>query len=103
MKKSSLRLMLAQAALVAAGAFAVASVSAQVVVIAPSAPPPARYEAVPPARAGYVWDHGHWRWDHGRYVWNPGHWEMERVGHHWVPGHWVEHGPQWRWVPAHWA
>ncbi len=64
----------------------------EVVVIAPSAPPAVRYEAVPAPRVGYVWDHGHWRWDHGRYVWAAGHWQAERVGYHWVPGHWVARG-----------
>ena len=62
-----------------------------------------RVEVVPAPRVGYVWDKGHWRWDHGRYVWVAGHWQAERVGYHWVPGHWVAHGPNWRWVPGHWA
>jgi hypothetical protein len=97
------RLLLAQGLLVAAGAAAVGSASAQVVVVAPSAPPPVRYEEVPAARAGYVWDHGHWRWDHGRYVWVPGHWQPERVGFHWVPGHWDQRGPNYHWVEGHWA
>jgi hypothetical protein len=98
------RLLLAQAVLIAAGATAVATASAaEVVVIAPSAPPPGRYEAMPGPRAGYVWDRGHWRWDHHRYVWVGGHWQAERVGYHWVPGHWVAHGPNYHWVQGHWA
>jgi hypothetical protein len=76
---------------------------AQAVIIAPTAPPPVRYEVVPAARDGYVWDHGRWRWDHGQYVWVPGHWQPVRVGYHWVPGHWVQHGPNWHWVDGHWA
>ncbi|WP_118179450.1 YXWGXW repeat-containing protein [Paraburkholderia phosphatilytica] len=100
-----IRMRIAQLALIAAGAFAVASATAaEVIVVEPSAPPPAvRYEAVPAARAGYVWDKGHWRWDHGQYVWVTGHWQVERVGYHWVPGHWIQHGPNWRWVEGHWA
>jgi hypothetical protein len=101
----SLRNLLARSVFVVAGVLSVASAvsAAEVVVIAPNAPPAPRYEAVPPARVGYVWDHGHWNWQHGRYVWIGGHWQAERVGHHWVPGEWVpEHG-QFRWVPAHWA
>lgn len=98
------RRFIAQAAFVMAGLAAVAgTASAEVVVIAPSAPPPVRMEAVPPARDGYVWDRGHWRWDHGQYMWAPGHWEVVQVGHHWVPGHWVARGGAWRWMPAHWA
>ncbi len=101
--KISLRVLLAQTAIVAAGAMAVASASAQVVIVAPSAPPAVRYEPVPPARVGYVWDRGHWRWDHGQYVWAPGHWQVERVGHRWTEGHWAAREGAWRWVPGHWA
>jgi hypothetical protein len=104
--KTSLRLFIAQAALFAAGACVVATTSAsaaEVVIYAPGAPPAVRYEPVPAPRAGYVWDHGHWRYEHGHYVWIEGHWQAERVGYHWVPGHWVEHGPNWRWIEGHWA
>jgi len=76
---------------------------AQVVVFAPSAPPPVRVEAAPLPRAGYIWDGGHWRWEHGRYIWRPGHWEVIHVGHHWVPGHWVASRGAWRWMVGHWA
>ncbi|KVR89560.1 YXWGXW repeat-containing protein [Burkholderia vietnamiensis] len=74
-----------------------------VVVVAPNAPPPVRYEVVPDARVGYVWERGHWRWEHGRYVWIGGHWEAERIGMHWVPGHWDQRGPNWFWTRGHWA
>lgn len=101
---NTIRLFVAKAAIVVAGACAVAAPAlADVIVIAPSAPPPERVEVVPPARVGYVWDKGHWRWDHGHYVWIGGHWQAERVGYHWVPGHWVAHGPNWRWIEGHWA
>ncbi len=79
------------------------SAFAQAVIVAPIAPPAPRYEVVPGPRAGYVWDHGRWRWNHGAYVWVPGHWQPVRVGYHWMPGHWVAHGPNWHWVPGHWA
>ncbi|MGF6757294.1 YXWGXW repeat-containing protein [Paraburkholderia sp. GAS334] len=102
--KMSLRLLVAQAALVAAGACTVMAASAaEVAIYAPSAPPAVRYEPVPEPRPGYVWDHGHWRWERGHYVWIAGHWQPERVGHHWVPGHWVAHGPNWRWIEGRWA
>ncbi|WP_322045869.1 YXWGXW repeat-containing protein [Paraburkholderia sp. J67] len=99
MLRKPLQSMLVAATLALAGA----SAFAQTVIIAPQAPPPPRMESVPPARAGYAWDPGHWRWDHGAYVWAPGHWQPVRVGHRWVPGHWIEHGPNWHWVPGHWA
>jgi len=62
-----IRLLIAQAAIVVAGIAAVAgSASAEVIIVAPNAPPPVRVESVPPARVGYLWDHGHWRWAHGQ-------------------------------------
>jgi hypothetical protein len=91
------------AVLVCAGTLAATPASAQAVIVAPMAPPPPRVEVVPAPRAGYVWDQGRWRWDHGRYVWVPGHWQPVRVGYRWVPGHWVQRGPNWRWVEGHWA
>ncbi|VWC22074.1 YXWGXW repeat protein [Burkholderia lata] len=75
----------------------------EIVVVAPNAPPPVRYEVVPASRMGYVWDRGHWHWEHGRYVWIGGHWETERVGMQWVPGHWDQRGPNWFWTRGHWA
>lgn len=91
------------AALASSAALTVMPACAEVVIVAPTAPLPPRVEVVQAPRAGYAWDQGHWRWDHGRYVWVEGHWQPVRVGYHWVPGHWVEHGPNWRWVEGHWA
>jgi hypothetical protein len=59
-----------------------------VVVLAPVAPPPPRYEPVPPPRPDYVWAPGYW------------HWENDR--HHWVDGHWEQHRPNERWVAHRW-
>jgi hypothetical protein len=101
---SSIRLWLAKAAFVSAGiAAAAVPAFADTIIIAPSAPPAPRVEVAPPPRVGYVWEHGHWRWEHGRYVWAGGHWEAVRRGLHWEPGHWVHAGPNWRWVGGHWA
>jgi hypothetical protein len=74
---------------------------AQAVIVAPMAPPTPRVEVVPAPRAGYVWDQGRWRWEHGRYVWVQGHWQPVRIGYRWVPGHWAQRGPNWRWVEGH--
>ncbi|HTI16506.1 MAG TPA: YXWGXW repeat-containing protein [Trinickia sp.] len=103
MKVSAPSLMIRIALATAASMTIVASVSAQEVLIAPSAPPPVQDEAVPAPRAGYVWDHGHWRWEHGRYVWVRGHWEVMRLGHHWSPGHWAPRDSRWVWIPGHWS
>ena len=80
-----------------------ASVSAQAIIVAPSAPPPMRTEVVPVARPGYVWDGGHWRWSGRDYIWVPGHWRPVQVGARWIPGHWVQRGPNWHWIEGHWA
>ena len=102
--KPTLRHLIACAALVAAGTASIATATAEeVVIVALNAPPPERVEVVPAARVGYVWDKGHWRWDHGRYNWVRGHWQAERVGAHWVPGHWDDHHDHWVWVEGHWA
>ncbi|TKC91606.1 hypothetical protein FAZ69_03935 [Trinickia terrae] len=102
--KAPVRSLIAQLALVAVGALTIATASAEeVVLVAPNAPPPVRYEAVPVPRDGYIWEKGHWRWEHGQYVWERGHWEVVRVGLHWVPGHWAPRGPNWVWVTGHWA
>src|SRR4030095_234998 len=46
-----------------------------------SAPPPPRYEAVPPPRSGYVWSPGYWGWDGYRRtpVWVDGPWVAARA------------------------
>jgi hypothetical protein len=86
--------------LTAAGLFASGTSFAQVIMVAP---PPPRVEVAPPGRPGYVWDQGHWRWDHGRYVWAGGYWRPVRAGYGWRAGHWVQRGPHWRWVEGRWA
>jgi hypothetical protein len=90
-----------QRLLVAAfAALATSAVLARGITLAPPAP---RDETVPAARAGYVWDPGHWTWVRGRYVWAGGRWKAERPGHRWVPGHWVQEGRLWHWEPGNWA
>lgn len=79
------------------------------VIIAPSAPPPARVETVPPAPPStpnvMYWRPGHWMWDgtswswlQGQYVerpnpqavWEPGHWVQQPTGGYvWVDGRWA--------------
>jgi hypothetical protein len=98
--KLSLRHLVAQTALVVAGAICASSAFA-VVIVAPSAPPAVRYEPVPAPRVGYVWDAGHWNWE-GRYVWVPGHWVAAVAGRRWVAGVWGPYRGQYRYVPGHW-
>ena len=83
----------------ASGAFA-ASVAVDIDI----APPPPRYEVVPPPRVGYVWTPGYWRWDapHHHHVWINGRYVHERHGEHWVAHRWSEHDGRWRFNDGHW-
>jgi hypothetical protein len=68
------------------------------------APPPPRYEAVPPPRVGYVWTPGYWYWDaeHRHHIWHKGYFVREHPGEHWVPHHWTEHDGHYRYSDGHW-
>lgn len=69
------------------------------------APPPPRHLRVPPARVGYVWAPGYWRWHprSHRHVWVDGYWVRARPGYRYVPDHWVHHGRHWRFARGHWV
>jgi hypothetical protein len=90
MKKLTLTIALVAATL---GGIAVAPAHAQVgVSISIGAPPPPRYEPVPPPRVGYIWAPGFWDWDGHRHVWHGGHWEVARAGYAYRPPVWHQ-GP----------
>src|SRR5450830_1630813 len=84
---------LCAAALIAISAAAVLPTQAMaqvgVNIVIGSAPPPVRYERVPPPRNGYLWAPGYWNWAGNRHVWAPGHWERARAGY-------AYNRPQWR-------
>jgi hypothetical protein len=72
------------------------------------APPPPRYEVVPPLPperfAIEYWQPGHWRWNEYEHVWVPGHYAVRpRAGAVWVPGHWQQRGAGWVFIEGHWA
>ncbi len=75
-------------------------------IIAPTPPPPLRYEAVPPPpRPAEIiqWRPGRWHWDGREYVWVPGEYiERPRAAAVWVPGHWDPRGSSWVWIEGHW-
>ncbi len=76
--------------------------NAQVGVYFNSAPPAARYEAVPAARRGYIWVPGHWNARGNRHAWQAGHWERSRVGYSYVQPNWVQHDNRWQYNRGRW-
>ncbi len=74
------------------------------VIIAPSAPPPARVETIPPPPAATeFWRPGHWAWNNINWTWVPGEY-IQRPSPQvaWQPGHWVEQPNGWMWVEGRW-
>ncbi len=69
------------------------------------APPPPRYEIVPPPRMGYVWAPGYWRWDPyaRRHVWVVGRWLPARRGYIYRPPRWEHYGHGWRFRDGYWG
>ena len=66
------------------------------------APPPLRYEPVPPPRVGFVWAPGYWRWDGHRHVWMGGRWLEARPGYHYVGERWEHRDGRHHFEPGHW-
>ena len=66
------------------------------------APPPARYEAVPAPRRGYVWAPGYWEPRGHRHVWRAGHWVQARPGYVYRQPVWVQHGNRWDYRSGRW-
>ena len=97
-RKELLSLLLIAAGTLAAPVSSYAGVNVDIDV----APPALRIETAPPARVGYVWGPGYWRWNNGQHVWVRGHWLRERPGFHYVPEVWVQAGPHWHFQPGHW-
>jgi hypothetical protein len=67
-----------------------------------AAPPPPRYEPLPPPRGGFVWVPGRWAWDGRAYAWHQGGWQRERAGYVYAPGRWTEDRGGWRWAEGDW-
>jgi hypothetical protein len=69
------------------------------------APPPPRYEVIPPPRVGYVWAPGYWRWDpYARlHVWVVGRWIPARHGYYYRPPRWEHYHGGWRFRDGYWG
>ncbi len=67
-----------------------------------NAPPPPRYEVVPPPRHGYVWVPGYWERRGHRDYWVQGTWVRERRGHRFDQPHWVQRDGRWYFVQGRW-
>ena len=67
-----------------------------------TAPPPERYEAVPAERPGYVYEHGHYKWDGHAYVWSDGRYVEARKGHSYVQPSIEHRGEHYYYRSGHW-
>lgn len=66
------------------------------------APPPARYEAAPAPRRGYVWAPGYWQPRGHRHAWVAGHWVRARPGYVYRQPAWNHQGDRWNLAPGRW-
>jgi hypothetical protein len=80
----------------------VASANANVSIYFRSAPPPSRYERVPPPRRGYVWINGYWDVKRNRHAWNEGHWERARPGYYYAQPTWAQRNHRWELQRGEW-
>lgn len=84
------------ATLLGLGAFTVPTLAqAQPIINVQVAPPPPRFERVPPPRRGYAWAPGHWEWRGGRHVWVRGEYLRARPGYAYRAPEWREREGRW--------
>jgi hypothetical protein len=102
MRSTFLALTCVAAALSPLAATAQVSVNINVPGLITVAPPPPRYEPMPPPRGGQVWVPGHWTWQHNDYAWRPGVWQQARPDYDYAPGRWVQADGGYRWVEGSW-
>jgi hypothetical protein len=80
------------------------------VIVAPTAPPPAQVETIPPMPSGQTqivaWQAGRWSWNGANWVWVPGSYVVApQPTAVWTPGHWDVQAPNggYVWVNGHWG
>jgi hypothetical protein len=86
----------------AAFAPAIANAQVGVSVVIGQAPPPLRFESVPPPRMGYIWSPGYWDWRNNRHQWVGGSWVVSRPGYIYHQPQWVQHDGRWLRQEARW-
>jgi len=67
------------------------------------APPAPRYERMPRAREGHMWQSGFWDWRDDRYEWRSGVWIAERPGHVYSQPNWQQRNGRWFMEPSRWT
>ena len=67
-----------------------------------AAPPPPLVEVIPPPRAGYIFQPGHYGWDGRTYVWTEGQFILDRPGHVYRPYVIEQRGERWHFRAGHW-
>jgi hypothetical protein len=102
MKKLAVTLAVGAASLLSLGAMTVPTAAQAQAIVIQTAPPPPRFERVPPPRRGYVWAPGHWEWRGGRHVWAGGYWERARPGYAYRPPAWRDNGGRWEYNRGGW-
>ncbi|MFS2204320.1 YXWGXW repeat-containing protein [Variovorax sp. Varisp36] len=102
MKKIALALSIGAASLLSVGTLAVPTAAQAQPVAIEVAPPPPRFERMPPPRRGYVWSPGHYEWHGGRHVWVRGYWVRERPGYAYRPPEWRQDGDRWQYHRGGW-
>jgi len=92
-------------ALAIAGAATVAFAQNSTIIVAPTAPPPPRVEAMPPPQAQVMtWQAGHWAWSGTAWAWVDGQYvQRPQPTAQWEPGHWAQGtGGGYVWVDGRW-
>lgn len=102
MKTSSIRRLVAVAAL--SGALGSVPARADHVYVRVAPPVPIVEVRPPMPTHGHVWVGGHHAWNGSAHVWVHGSWQLPPPRHrHWVPGRWHHyHRRGYYWVDGHW-
>ena len=94
------------AGMTALGAASPALAQPSTIIIAPTAPPAAQVETIPPPPAPRImsWQPGRWAWADGNWRWIGGHYaEAPRPSAVWEPGHWEHYASGgYTWIDGHW-